>query len=136
MFLILTLLIFNVPADIKAELQECYKIKNKRMQELIVNYYQDPKWKESNDLFLENNRAILTKATALLPQLKEASDPWPVVWANQKTLKENKEMKSLLDEHYRITALRDEYISQRDNEYKKICEKMDKLRADLKAQNI
>ena len=130
------LLSLSTFADVKAELQDYYKIKNKLMLELIENYQQDEEWVKNNKLFIDNSRALISKAKSILPELKDSKNPWPLIWSNQQKLKENEEIAAHFKEHFRLSQLRDEYISKRDKKYKKICEEMDKLRADLKAQNL
>ena len=133
LFILVALMSFNLKADIKADLKDCHKEKNKRMLELIDGFSQDKQWRDTNKVFLENNRAILLKSSEILPEIKESQEPWALIWSNQEVLKKNAEIKVLFDEHFRLMKIRDEYISQRDSSYKEICLKLEQLREQLAA---
>jgi hypothetical protein len=131
LLLTLCLLALNVNADIRQDLGECQKEKNKLMLKLIPNYQNDQQWVESNKQFITNNHLLLSKAIEILPEIKEQSNPWPLIWENQLKLREDATLNEIFNKHNEYTKKRDAYISKHDDQYKKICLRIEQLRKDL-----
>ena len=132
LLLSLVMLLVFAQADVRTELNKTNAAKNKLMLELVSDYYKDPVWKEKNNEYLDINNKIVAKAKLVFPELEHESYPWTIIWQNSNKLREDPEVNELFTEHKKLSSWRDQYISERNDEYKSLCDKLEALRIELK----